>query len=672
MPRRSPTPQSTAPASSFYRNDEPVLYGYDTPRFGDAVWEFPPLMRSQAERAFDLRTIADGWRLTAREMCMALAQPDHQALIHAGVIRRARPTKPRTLFSVLAGIRALALWAAGQGIATPEDLTQDDCLRFHAALIAGDHAPGARPLTSSSIAKFLEILRRLHEFRSVLTNGGLAFDPLDGRSATTVAGYVIGPENINAPLPFDQWSTAMRAAWTIVDSLSADIITAERQRRALPQDTNGTVTGAAELITSFVAAGGKIPLSTGRGRNPRPRGEPSYRLLARLLGFSGNCLNKAASGYRPDVVELLDAYGSDPDTSVYGGLHVPTASVMHDGVVVPWGAEFGTYEAEHLTSVLRAAAYLLLCALTAMRDSEVQELSADAIATADGLPGIRSRQFKGEVTEHGRDRVWFAPAPVLRVVEVLAKLTPDPSMLFARAAGGGSYDPQRDIPRFVAFVNAEPDDRVGRGCRLFEGRLDRHVTLNQQTMRRSFAVYAARYPEAELGLGIQLGHAALRMTAGYFLDSQEKAARLFDTDRRKAAGDLVRSIVIGTTPATGPGAHGLRDLHATVVTDDGRAERLLTMLAERYHLGTLNDCHFRAELSQCGPDGPHLSEKRCTTVACHNAVVTSRHADAWTAQQQRIDEQLDRDALHPIFRERLAADRSHIHDVIVELRRNER
>jgi hypothetical protein len=180
-------------------------------------------------------------------------------------------------------------------------------------------------------------------------------------------------------------------------------------------------------------------------------------------------------------------------------------------------------------------------------------------------------------------------------------------------------------------------------------------------------VYAARYPEAELGLGIQLGHAALRMTAGYFLDSQEQAARLFDTDRREAVRDVVRSIIIGAAPAVGPGARELRDLRASVVSDDTRAERLLHMLAARYHLGTLNDCHFRAETSECGPDGPHLAEKRCTTLACGNAVVTPRHLAAWTAQRQRIDDQLDRATLQPQLRVRLSADRQQINEVIVSL-----
>ena len=79
----------------------------------------------------------------------------------------------------------------------------------------------------------------------------------------------------------------------------------------------------------------------------------------------------------------------------------------------------------------------------------------------------------------------------------------------------------------------------------------RPANVNQVTLRRSFSVYAAQYPGAELGLGIQLGHAALRATTGYATDSQQHVARLLNWDRQVIAREQVTAIVLDAAPAAG-------------------------------------------------------------------------------------------------------------------------
>src|SRR5690606_38215418 len=108
-------------------------------------------------------------------------------------------------------------------------------------------------------------------------------------------------------------------------------------------------------------------------------------------------------------------------------------------------------------------------------------------------------------------------------------------------------------------------------------------------------------------------------------------------DRRRATTDLVRSLTSGTTTLAGGGADGFE---ALVASDPARSDRLLASLAERYHLGTLNDCHFRPEHARCGTDGPHLAERHCTTTSCTNAVVTERHIPAWRNHLASLDDQL--------------------------------
>jgi len=182
--------------------------------------------------------------------------------------------------------------------------------------------------------------------------------------------------------------------------------------------------------------------------------------------------------------------------------------------------------------------------------------------------------------------------------------------------------------------------------------------LNQSAMRRSFADCASRYPAAELGLGIQPGHAALRMTAGYCTDSQQQAARLFDTERRQLARQQVTEITRGTVPAAGAGGKTISQFHAQILADPQRADRLAASIADRYHLGVFNDCMRDAARAGCGADRPQLAEGLCIAGRCANATFTPRHLPVIQDHIGRIDEFLDAGHGHPGIRASLRTDRA--------------
>lgn len=648
-----------------------VFKGEPTPRIGDDYWDLGHLVPTSAgERGFDLTTIPELWRETAREIAAILARPDHPSVVRAGVIRRWRPATAKSLITLLTNFRTFALWATRSGIDSPSDLTDNNIRRFRSDLTNGTHRPGGSPLSPGSARRYLEMLGYLHNFHPALTGGGLPFDPLEGTPPPRLV-HSHPTENTTAPLPFDTWARVIRACWFIIDILGPDIAHAEQIRRSLPTNPRGPAGETARLmVEEHLTNGGWIPLHTGVGRSRNERGTVNYRLLARLLGISENPFNRAHRYYDDHLVNRIQHAARQPDTALHGGLHRPTATFPAETGDIAWNAELGTGETEHLTSVLRAAGYLLLAALTAMRDSELQDLGVDAVETADGLTALRSIQHKGIRTPGGMGRHWYAPAPAVRAIEVLGRISPNQSKIFARSDGDSAYLPSRDVRRLIAFVNARPPERIGRGAELPLEPITLHGDmLNQQTMRRSFAVFAARYPEAELGLGIQLGHAALRLTAGYFLDSQQRAARLFDDDRRRVANELVHQLVNTPTEITGPGSEHLHELRALVVNNPERSQRLMDTLADRYHLGALNDCHYRPELSECGTDGPQLAEKRCATNQCGNAVITERHRGAWEQHLSDLDAALDGESLHPVLRQRLHQSRREVHEVIVNLSR---
>jgi hypothetical protein len=421
------------------------------------------------------------------------------------------------------------------------------------------------------------------------------------------------------------------AAWAFVNRFSADILAANEEMQRLPQRGSG-VAGrrAARLVNEFLDTGGLVPLHTGYGRVKGCRGTVNLSLLSAQVGVQDGIFRESYHGYDRETCLRVEACAEDPDRSHFGGLHTPTVQVeVAPGRPTPWIAEMGRGEVEHLISVLRGACYVITAALTGMRDSELQALAASARTTADGLPALRGVQFKGRDDEAGQARSWWAPRPVLRAVNVLASLSPNESRLFARSPSDSSvYDAGRDIARLIEFINADPQTRMGRGEGLgLEPVPASRQPINQMSLRRSFAVYASTHPSAELGLGIQLGHCALRMTSGYATDGQGAAVEQFNDERRKLAREQVLAVVRGNPVAGALRKELDRQQQALIAARPAQAEQILEQVGDRLHLGLLNDCMFDvAKAPDACHERPMLANHQCQAHACPNASWTSRHA----------------------------------------------
>lgn len=675
MPHADLAPRTSAVVSGRFRDDEPVFAHLpDGPRFDDMVWDLTPVARrvSLPDRAVDFTTIPGGWELTVREVLMVAVQPDHPAVVDAGVVRRGRPAPLATLVDIFRHLRAIAVWAASRDLPAPSGWCQADADALLADLRTGAHRDGGAALSPSSVSSYVAALKLLREFAPVLTGRGLPFQPWGARSPSNVAGLVVDVENRTPPLRWDTWAPAVAAAWSFVDRFSTDIVAAAKVRAALPPHDHGVAGAAAfDILRSWADGGGKVPLHTGYGRYRGVRGEPNVTMLCRRLGITRSIFNRDHACYRPETQTLLEEMAGEAGRREYGGLWTPTVTVRHaDGVDRPWIDELGLAELELLVSILRGAAYVLLASLTGMRDSELQELTRDTATIADGLPALHGVQFKGVGGPDGRARCWFGPPPVFRVIDVLASVSPHPRYLFVRSATGtGSYCPQQDIARLIAFVNADPQSRHGRGHGLGLQPIQPTPTasVNQITLRRSFSVYAAQYPGAELGLGIQLGHAALRATTGYATDSQQQVARLLNRDRQVIAREQVNAIILDAAPTAGAPNGELDTIRAKVVADPTRAGHIIDSLAERYHLGFFNDCMWHEPRAVCGPGGPKLAEGVCRGARCGNAVFRQTHLPAVQAHIRRIDDFLDSGRGHPALLDDLRAQRSLYTRVIADI-----
>jgi hypothetical protein len=306
---------------------------------------------------------------------------------------------------------------------------------------------------------------------------------------------------------------------------------------------------------------------------------------------------------------------------------------------------------------------VVIACLTGMRDGEIQELTRASITTRDGLPALASVQHKGNDEPDGDDRAWWAPEPAIRACHVLAEVSLHSTYLFARSAtNAGCYNGDRDLPRLVEFINGDPANRPGRGAGLALRRiaLRGSESINAVTLRRSFAIYATTKPGAELGLGIQLGHAAWRMTSGYMSDGQQQAVSHMDSARKAVLREQAHALIVGTTAVAGPASRRITEFRAQVIADPARAERIAASLADRLHLGITNDCMWNPSTSGCGAERPHLSDHVCVGLVCSNALATEAHGPVYLDALARIDAFLDQEGGNPALREQMQRDRANL------------
>lgn len=653
------------------REGEPIYVDRpDGPRLGDAVWDLRPLILKEnvSEARIDLTTVVSEYRESVEDLLLVLTRPDHPVVVRAGIVRRAKPVAPSALFSKFYSFRIIGNWGQAHGLVTFANWTQSDADAFLASVQAGTHRGNPSALRRASGRDYVTALKQIREFGDAISGGGFSFVPWGSLPATHVIGHgqAIKTGNRTATLAWETWAPLVAGSWRIADRFSADILCAAEVAESLPEDAMSGV-GAWQgwdVLSAWAANGGKVPFHTGFGRSPGSRGSMNLTLLCRKLGISPHLFSRLQYEHGRAALDLVNSMAADPKRSEMGGLITPSVMVeAANGSAHPWLDEIGLGETEYLVSVLRASCYVLLGALTGMRDSEIQALTKTSVTVQDGLPALFGRQYKGIEATEGLSRAWWAPTPVTRAVEVLSLLSRNPTHLFARSENNiGNYDAGRDVPRLISFINDSPVSRVGRGRGLglksIEMRKNRPI--NSRTLRQSFCVYAVTNPEAEIGLGIQLGHAAWRTTAGYVVDGQQEAAKLMSGTRIALARSQAEELITGQSPVAGAAAGRILEFRAQVVADPHRAKRISETVAEKLYFGIANDCMFNSGTAACGADGPHLGDHLCTGPDCSNALFREAHAELLALSLKRFDSFFAKGMGSPQLIARMRKDRAQI------------
>jgi hypothetical protein len=190
--------------SRAFADDEPVLQthplidGVPVPVFGETTAWAMHATRRPANKAPSNWVVKFGaldpvWNLRARELVMAMLNPEHPAVLGAGVHLGARPSEISTVKTIAQQLGRLASWAADRGM--PPDLGDwhdDDCRTFIAYRRTG--------LSAQSMVHVITVIKLLHRVGPVLTGGGLPADPWPGLTSRQAADIKASTREVKPPI----------------------------------------------------------------------------------------------------------------------------------------------------------------------------------------------------------------------------------------------------------------------------------------------------------------------------------------------------------------------------------------------------------------------------------------------------------------------------------------
>ena len=632
----------------------PLLAGARVPRFGNAVeWNLNGVIRRPANLPASAWTVVfsdelaePSWNLLAREMSMIMFNPRHPAVIAAGVSLKPAPANPATVIARLSHLRRMASWAEANAL--PPQLAawqENDLRRLIQAL--------GEQLTNNSIRNYITTLKWLRQCSPALTDKGLHGDPWARKSARKASNVTQGGVVSTPPIPPTQWFALIRAAWTYVHTFAPDILRAQRRSQELV-DNATKVSGDfdARLDRYLADPANPIPVHAGSGDN---RGGVHWSLLTLMLGaeraYSPNGFRSGLASGRQRIarVEEAVASGHRTTTGVIDGLAV----VQHaDGTSSPWHAGLDPRALNLERRMLRNACYVLVVALSMMRDCEIHEITHGSIVDYYGTPAIKSTKGKHDPTLPIKH--WWITAPVAEAVVVAEQLSTGHDRLFPPLHRQHAVVARSDqmLDAFTTHVN-ETCARTGLQT-IPPGNVRPHM------FRRTMAMLTDQFPGSEIALGIQLKHIASRAlanrsTQGYANADSSWAAHLesaIDAARFRRLEDLYQTHKTGKTIGYGPGAGQMaqtfNDIQHTAQARGGDAtvERALLRKARiSIRFGVLNHC----VMDENNPVGAACLEHavvpeghkgplhdRCRPDRCANSVIGPEHVPIWASERRAL------------------------------------
>jgi len=649
-------PRRRTGASVIFGPGEPVIQTHplfphaQVPQFGDTgEWNLNGVVRRPARLhaaawtlVYSRELAAPRWNLLARELGMIMLNPRHPAVTAAGLSLKPAPAHPTSVISELSHLRRLARWAEENGLPGELGAWHDNDLR---RLVRDLHGQ----LSLNSARQYIGTLKMLHRYAPALTGHGLSCDPWAGKSARKAAQAPPAAVVSTPVLPPEQWFPLIRAAWTYVHTFAPDILRArQRYQDLLARATAMTSDRDIRLSRWLEDQDAPIPVHADSGL-------VNWGLLTVMLGWKRCCTatvfgcNRAAGRERMARFDRAVASGHPTTTGVIDDLAMAGRG---DGTTRTWHPGLAPRSIALELRMLRNACYVLVVALSMMRDSEIHEIAPGSIVEYFGTPAIKST--KGKHDPNLPVKHWWITAPVAEAIVVAEQLSQRDDRLFpplVRESAEVARSHQM-LDAFIGHVNAT-------GARTGLDPIP-HGKSRPHMFRRTMAMLTDQFPGSEIALGIQLKHIASRAlanrsTQGYANADDSWAEHLesaVDAARFRRLEDLYRTHKAGEPIGYGPGAdqitQAFNHIQQTVQARQGDAavERALLRNARlSIRFGVLNHC-VMDDSNPAGamclenaaiPDG-HKGplQDRCRPDRCANSVIGPEHIPIWQAEQRTL------------------------------------
>lgn len=650
-----------------------VLPGAHRPGFDEDLWDMrglkdtPKAMRKSTKR-WDFGKITNpGFRLTAKEYVFALLAPAHEGVIALPDAFR-DPRKPSTCHQNVTQLIKWLNWLSEQGVGSLTEVMQEHADAYKDARARRNRRTGA-PVAAGGLVTALHPVQYLGYYTELFTADAYlpGFVPWKGKSVNEVAAKK-WTEAISTPqVPDAVFQPTVAACLYLVETLGP-LVAAEYETmlrvHTEGQETRGTLAcydtprtreGVAKSLATYVANQVPLPrIDTPRIKFRLSKGwkedDPLlevniFRVLHQGFGAAG-LSQKVIEATRPMWLDALALVGVEEEFG-RDAAEVPRAD--DPDARVPWTLPLSAHSLRGLQFVVLGACRVLTAALSGMRASELDEITAASPLPPTALPGggtryrLASKLIKGQKLGGVREE-WVVLEPAWRAVQLAARLNRANGEERAFALATVDYIHQR----LREWVNGEDGQRLGLAP-IPPG------PVNGRMLRRTLALQLAHRPGGLLAAKIHLKHVSVVTTESYaHRPGGSQAALLADVEKEeqernlKLTMDAYREYREGRVPA-GPGARDLIAAFehidaqladhtpgtATVLEADRRLENLLRKQAQHLHLQAANYCWFRDPskalcLKLAGtPNAEKPLAGMCDSARCPQATHHPCHLPVW-------------------------------------------
>ncbi|MFE9429003.1 integrase [Kitasatospora sp. NPDC006697] len=648
-----------------------VTDGAHRPNFDEDLWDLsglahlPRSIRASAKRLDFTRITDPVFRLTAKEYLFALIAPQHQRVIELpDAFRDSR--KPTTCYNALGHLANWLNWLTGQGLGSLTEVLQEHCDAYRTSR---RRRSGDGPLAPGAMVGVLQPVQYLAFYRDLFTADSYlpGFVPWKGHTVSEVAGWQPGRVNTAPAVPDAVFQPTVAAALYLVETIGPHLAAEfETMLRVHEEGQSGsllehlspsTYEVLREALEGYVREKVPLPridtprikvrLTMGWDANDPLLEVNTHRVVHRAVG-RGGMARKLVEQTRPLWENALALAGLEEEFGRDAAL-VPRAD---DKTPVPWTLPTSAHDLRRLHFVVLGACRLVTGALSGMRASELDEISADSPMAPVTVPGgtqrfrLASKLIKGQVLGGVREE-WVVLEPAYRAVQLAARLNRASGQERAFAMATMDYIHQR----LREWVNGSDGQRLGLAP-IPAG------PVNGRMLRRTVALAIAHRPGGLLAAKIQLKHLSVVTTEGYaHRPGGSQAALLSDIEQAEQERNLELTTAAwhdyqqGRMPA-GPGARDLIAAFehidaeladhtpgaASVLDSDRRLENLLRKQAKHLHLGTANYCWFRdpAKALCLRLAGTPKADKplagMCDSARCSQATHHPCHLPVWEGQ----------------------------------------